>query len=89
MGVMIDNDLWDMIQDYFCGDPVPDLYSDIKKAVLIKQEKQWKRMQFSAYKQAPSGSAAREQLRQEYLDSVGVLSSFRSDLEYHEEQPPF
>lgn len=90
MGVMIDSKLWDMLKAYFLyGMHDASLCNDIRLKIADKVSAQQKRETFSAYKQAPSGSSEREQLRQDYLDSVGVMSSFRSDSEYHEEQPPF
>lgn len=90
MGVMIDDKTWDMLKAYFLmGLNEPSLASALRLRIAYKCDKLNKRAAFTAYKCSPDGSTVREDMRQEYLDMVGVLGSFRSDSEYHEEQPPF
>lgn len=86
--IQIDMQLFRNLIEYFYGTQDEDLKLEICKAIEQKVDKLIAHQLFSNYKKAPSNSEEREKLRQEYLDHIGVFQNFRSESEWHEEEPP-
>lgn len=81
--VQISEELFHLIAYYFindCGTPCEyyeDVHEAIKEGIDKKVEAMVRRQIFSDYKTA-TNATEREKFRQEYLNRVGVLESFRS-----------
>ena len=79
--VQISEDLFALLCYYFLEGEHDDMVvEEIEKQLNEKLEAMIRRQIFSQYKTAQNGTE-REKLRQEYLDRVGVLESFRSATE--------
>lgn len=89
--VQIDWDLFCNLVDYFQigGEYQGEewLANDIRTALNAKIDKIIARELFTRYKRTPTG-AEREQARKEYLDHICKPRGFRTDEEWHEEEPP-
>lgn len=81
--IQIDYALFIDLVEYFFNEGDQYLAEDIKKALEAKIDKLVAHQKFSEYKRAPQGEE-RERLRKEYLDHIGVMKSFRTDTEWHE-----
>lgn len=80
--IQIDMDLFRDLVEYFYGAEDEDLEPRIRRGIEDKVERLVAHSLFSQYKKAPSG-AERERLRREYLDHIGIPSSYRTDTEWH------
>lgn len=85
--IQIDFELFRNLVDYFFNDGDEYDAAEIKKALETKIDKIIAHQKFSQYKKAPQGEE-RERLRQEYLDHIGMFSSYRTEKEWHEPEPP-
>lgn len=86
--VQINMQLFRNLIEYFYGNKDDDLELEIRRGLEQKVDKLVAHQLFSQYKKAPSDSEEREKLRNEYLDHIGVFTNFRSESEWHEEEPP-
>ena len=86
--IQIDMDLFKKIIEYFYGEKEEDLELEIRRGLQQKVDKLIAHQLFTQYKKAPSGSEEREKFRNEYLNRIGVFKDFRTQKEWHEEEPP-
>lgn len=87
--IQIDKELFLDICEFFFSDdaPVGCEANYIREQLDAKIDKMISRDLFSRYKRMPTG-AEREKARQEYLDHQLIPKSYRTDVEYHEPEPP-
>lgn len=87
--VQIDKELFHDLIDYFWSEDFPRgwLADEIRRRLNSKFDKILARELFSQYKRSPTG-AEREQARKAYLNHKGILASFQTDSEWHDEIPP-
>lgn len=87
--IQIDKELFDDLINYFWSEDFPrEWFADkIRHKLNSKLDKMFARDLFSQYKRSPTGTE-REQARKAYLDHKGITASFRTDNEWHDDQPP-
>lgn len=85
--IQIDMQLFRQIIEYFFCDKDEDLELEIRRGLEQKVDKLVAHQLFSQYKTTKSGEE-RELLRNKYLDHIGIFKDYRTQKEWHEEEPP-
>ncbi len=68
---------FDLVKYFYLENDTNELKKEISKQIEQKIDSLWKHELYSKYKDKTLTDQEREKARQEYLDAVGILPSFR------------
>ena len=68
---------FDLVKYFYLENDTDELKKEISKQIEVKIDSLWKHELYSKYQNKNLSDQEREKARQEYLDAVGILPSFR------------